>query len=312
MASNTETLRGHRIRIGGFTLANYWLFLLPTMIFFLGYQLYPILRVLWISFTDYRYLRGEPPRWIALQNYIDALQDPMVYEGLLRALKFTTLFLPGVLIIPLILAVLIDRVQQPALARFYRMVLLIPAAIPSALIFVLWKWMYDFQIGPINIFLVEVLHIFTPQTAPQWLGGSELTIFAIVIMEIWWGLGFHTVFFLAGLAAIPKDLYEAARVDGANEWNVFWNITLPQIRPIIAILVVLRFGSAMAVIDEFLILGGFNRATTTYTWTVYMYDISFKLGDWNQGRAAAIGWIGAILMLIVVVLMLRVFRSQER
>ena len=288
-----------------------WLFLLPTLIFFIAYQIYPILRVFWISLTDYRYLSQDPAQWVGLQNYADALADPVMYDGLLRAIKFTALFLPGIIIVPLFLAVMIDRVKQPALATFYRVVLLIPAAIPSALIFVLWKWMYDFQIGPINSLLINGLGLFTPQTAPQWLGGTELTIVAVAIMEVWWGLGFHTMFFLAGLAGIPKDMYEAARVDGANEWDLFWNIILPQLKPIMAVLLVLRFGTGMAVIEEFIIMGGFNRTSSTYTWTIYMYDLSFKLGQWPQGRAAAIGWIGAILMLGVVGVMLWAFRSKE-
>ena len=120
-------------------------------------------------------------------------------------------------------------------------------------------------------------------------------------MEVWWGLGYHTIFFLAGLAAIPKDLPDAARIDGANEWQVFWHVTRPQLAPIMMILVVLRFGTAMAVIDEYLIFGGFNRASPTYTWTIFMYDQAFKLGLWRQGYAAAIGMIGAVAMMCVMV-----------
>ncbi len=139
------------------------------------------------------------------------------------------------------------------------------------------------------------------QNAPQWLGGTPLTLPSIAIMEVWWGLGYHTIFFLAGLAAIPKDLPEAARIDGANEWQVFWHVTRPQLAPIMMILVVLRFGTAMAVIDEYLIFGGFNRASPTYTWTIFMYDQAFKLGLWRQGYAAAIGMIGAVAMMCVMV-----------
>jgi len=183
--------------------------------------------------------------------------------------------------------------------------------IPGAMIFVLWKWMYNFQIGPINYILVHVLNLFTEQTAPQWLGGTALTLPAVAAFEVWWGLGYHTMFFLAGLAAIPKDLNEAARIDGANEWNLFWHITIPRLLPILSILVVLRFGSAMAVIEEYLIFGGFNRASPTYTWTVYMYDLAFRIGDWLQGYTAAIGWIGAASMMVVVGGLLYLFRSRD-
>jgi multiple sugar transport system permease protein len=287
-----------------------WWFLVPTLIFFVGYQAYPIFRVLWISFTDFEYLSNEPAQWVWFENYIAAFNDPLMWRSLWRAALFTIMFLPGTIILPLLLAILVDRVTNPRLATFYRVVLLIPAVIPSTLVFVLWKWMYNYQVGPINHFLVDVLGLFTLQNAPQWLGGTPLTLPAVAIMEWWWGLGYHTIFFLAGLAAIPKELPEAARIDGANEWQVFWHVIRPRLAPIMMILVVLRFGTAMAVIDEYLIFGGFNRASPTYTWTIFMYDQAFKLGLWRQGFAAAIGMIGAIGMMFVMVLLLRIFRPK--
>jgi multiple sugar transport system permease protein len=287
-----------------------WLFLLPAVAFFVGYQVYPIFRVLWISFTDYQFLTNEPANWIWFENYKNALCDPLMWTSLGRAALFTIMFLPGTIILPLLLAILVDRVNNPYLATLYRVILLIPAVIPSTLVFVLWKWMYNFQSGPINHFLVDILGLFTLHNAPQWLGGTPLTLPAIAVMEWWWGLGYHTIFFLAGLAAIPKELPEAARIDGANEWQVFWHVIRPRLAPIMMILVVLRFGTAMAVIDEYLIFGGFNRGTPTYTWTIFMYDQAFKLGLWRQGFAAAIGMIGAIAMMFVMVILLRIFRPK--
>jgi len=287
-----------------------WWFLLPAVLFFVGYQAYPIFRVLWISFTDYQYLSSEPAHFVGFNNYITALNDPLMWSSLWRAAQFTIMFLPGTIILPLLLAILVDKVNNPRLATFYRVVLLIPAVIPSTLVFVLWKWMYNYQVGPINHMLVDVFGLFTLQNAPQWLGGTSLTLPAIAIMEVWWGLGYHTIFFLAGLAAIPKDLPEAARIDGASEWSIFWHITRPALAPIMMILVVLRFGTAMAVIDEYLIFGGFNRDSPTYTWTMFMYDQAFKLGLWRQGFAAAIGMIGAVAMMIVMIFLIRIFRPK--
>jgi ABC-type sugar transport system permease subunit len=290
--------------------ASAWVFLVPALAFFALYQVYPIVRVLWISFTDYQFLSDRPANWVWLKNYADAVQDPLMWSSLGRAALFTIMFLPGTIILPLYLAILVDRVSSPRLATFYRVSLLIPAVIPSTLIFVLWKWMYNYQAGPINHFLVDTTGLFTIQNAPQWLGGTPLTLPSIAIMEVWWGLGYHTMFFLAGLAAIPKDLPDAARIDGATEWQVFWHVTRPRLAPIMMILVVLRFGTAMAVIDEYLIFGGFNRASPTYTWTVFMYDQAFKTGLWRQGYAAAIGMIGAVAMMFVMVLLLRTFRPK--
>lgn len=288
-----------------------WVYLLPALFFFLAYMLYPLIQVFYISFTNYRYLSNEPVQFTGLQNFSNALTDPIFLEGLWRAFLFTLIFLPGVIFIPLFVAILVDRVENTRLSTIYRVILLIPIAIPGPMIFVLWRWLYDFQIGPINVILVEHLYLFDPRNAPQWVGDSPLSLPAIALMEWWWGLGYHTMFFLAGLAAIPKDFFEAARVDGANEWQMFWHVTLPRLRPIFVILVVLRFGTSMAVIDEFLIMGGLNRALPTYTWTVYMWHLGFQLGDWFQGYAAAIGWLGAAAMLIIVAVLFYVFRDQD-
>jgi multiple sugar transport system permease protein len=287
-----------------------WLFLLPALVFFVGYQVWPIFRVLWLSFTDFQFLTDKPAHWVWFDNYAQALSDPLLWASLGRAALFTVMFLPGTIVLPLLLAILIDRVTNPLLATTYRLILLIPAVIPSTLIFLLWKWMYNYQAGPINHLLVDTLGWFSLQNAPQWLGGTHLTLPAIAVMEVWWGLGYHTIFFLAGLAAIPRDLPDAARIDGAGEWQVFWHVIRPQLAPIMMILVVLRFGTAMAVIDEYLIFGGFNRASPTYTWTIFMYDQAFKTGLWRQGYAAAIGMIGATAMMAVMVVLLRIFRPR--
>jgi multiple sugar transport system permease protein len=287
-----------------------WLFLVPALAFFIGYQVWPIARVLWLSFTNFQFLSDKPSQWVWFDNYAQAFQDPLMWVSLGRAALFTIMFLPGTIILPLLLAIFVDRVANQRLATLYRVILLIPAVIPSTLIFVLWKWMYNYQSGPINHLLVNVLGLFTVQNAPQWLGGTPLTLPAIAIMEVWWGLGYHTIFFIAGLAAIPKDMPDAARIDGANEWQVFWHVTRPQLAPIMMILVVLRFGSAMAVIEEYLIFGGFNRASPTYTWTIFMYDQAFKTGLWRQGYAAAIGMIGAIAMMIVMAGLIWIFRPK--
>lgn len=288
-----------------------WIYLLPAAFFFFLYMAYPIIRSMWMSFTNFQYLSNEPAVFVGLKNYIDVLKDPVFLTGLRRSAVFTAWFLPGVIFIPLFVAILVDRVKQPRLATLYRLILLVPAVIPAAMIFVLWRWLYDFEIGPINVILRDHLGLFNSFNAPQWVGNSPLAIPAVAFVEIWWGLGYHTMFFLAGLAAIPKELFEAAKVDGANEWQLFWHVTLPRLQPIMWILVILRFGSAMAVIDDFIIMGGFNRALPTYTWTVYMWHLGFQIGTWPQGYASAVGWLGAVAMLIVVAILMRIFRNRD-
>jgi ABC-type sugar transport system permease subunit len=288
-----------------------WPYLIPILIFFIGWQIYPIFLALKVSFTDEQFLSGQAAHWIGFQNYTTVLRDHLFWLGLGRAAIFTALFVPGMIMIPMVLAVMIDKVGSNRIATLYRLVLLIPAMIPAPLIFLLWRWMYDLRIGPINYLLVDVLHLYTIQTQPQWLGDPHIAFFYLDIMEWWWGLGYHTMFFLAGLATVPRDLFDAARLDGANEWRLFWGITVPRLLPVILVLAVLRFGSAMAVIDEYLIMGAFDRTRPTYTWTVYMWDQAFGGGMQPRGYAAAIGWLGAIAMLIVVIGMFYLFRSRD-
>ena len=295
-------------------LGRTWPYLIPALFFFVGWQLWPIARALWISFTDFSFLIDDSPEsahWVWFHNYVEAVQDPIVREGLIRAAIFTAIFLPGMIFLPMIIAVLVDRVQSTGLASTYRLILLIPAMIPGPLIFILWGWMYSNGIGPINYFLVDVFHIYDVTNQPTWLGDTNLTFLSLALMEWWWGLGFHTMFYLAGLSTIPKELYESARVDGASEWRIFWKITFARLRPIMLVLVVLRFGTAFALIDEYILLGGFNRERPTYTWTVYMWDTAFQVGDQNRGYAAAVGWLGTLGMLAVVIWLFYLFRNRD-
>jgi ABC-type sugar transport system permease subunit len=287
-------------------------YLLPAIVFFVGWQILPIYEALRISFTNDNFLDQVPGKWIGLQNYRDVLNDGLFWRGVLRAFIFTSIFVPGMILIPMVVAVLIDRVTNGKIATTYRLILLIPSMIPAPLIFVLWGWMYHNYIGPINYLLVDVFHFYDVRTQPQWLADDHMVFGSIAVMEWWWGLGYHTMFFLAGLATISKDIFDAARVDGAGEWRMFWGITFFRLLPIILVLAVIRFGSAMAVIDEYLILGGgFNREKPTYTWTVYMYDTAFRGGFQPRGYAAAIGWVGAFFMLVVVLGLFYLFRSRD-
>src|SRR5260221_3171537 len=123
--------------LGFITHRRNWLYLLPAIIFFVGYQVYPIIRVFWMSFTDYHYLRQDPAKFVGFQNYINAFGDQLMYQGLLRAATFTLIFLPGTIFVPLFVAILVDRVKSARIAATYRLILLVPAVIPGPMIFVL-------------------------------------------------------------------------------------------------------------------------------------------------------------------------------
>ncbi|MEZ4498695.1 MAG: sugar ABC transporter permease [Thermomicrobiales bacterium] len=304
-SSNSGWWRSARDFVGSYP------YLIPVLFFFIGWQLWPILASLYLSFTDDRFLDNQPANFIGLDNYRTALNQGLFWHGIKRALIFTAIFIPGMIFIPMIAAILVDRVKNNRVATVYRIILLIPSMNPAPLSLVLWEWMYDNYIGPINYFLVDRLGWFDLANAPLWLEDNVLIYFSIAFMEWWWGLGYHTMFFLAGLASIPKDLPDAARVDGAGVWRMFWGVTVWRLLPIILVLTVVRFGSAMAVITEYIIMQGFDRNSSTYTWTMYMYDEAFRTGQQFRGYAAAIGWLGAGFMLVVVAFLFYIFRSRD-
>ena len=221
------------------------------------------------------------------------------------------MFLPGTIFFPLLLAILVDRVATRRLATVYRVILLIPAVIPGTLIFVLWKWIYNLSDRPDQPLPRSTSSASSHLQPAAMAGRHGADLPSLAIMEVWWGLGYHTIFFLAGLAAIPKDLLRG----GAH-----------RRRQRVADLLACHPPAAGADHDgpgraplrhghggdrRILIFGGFNRDSPTYTWTIYMYDQAFKIGDWRQGYAAAIGMIGAVAMLVVVVWLFCIFRSRD-
>ena len=137
MASATypSTVTRHGLqRLGDLRGGSNWVYLIPALIFFVGYQVYPLLQVAYISFTDYHFLRHDPVQFTGFLNYANAFSDPLVLEGLKRAAAFTAIFLPGVIFIPLFVAILVERVTVPWLATVYLLILLIPAVIPGPMI----------------------------------------------------------------------------------------------------------------------------------------------------------------------------------
>jgi multiple sugar transport system permease protein len=281
-------------------------FVAPAVLFFGVYTLYPVLRALYLSFTHYQFASSEPPVFVGLQNYVTALQDPLVIGGLGRALWFTALFYPGAIILPLGVALLLDRVQHPAASGAYRVLLYIPAIIPSPLIFALWRWMYAPSTGLLNFLVVDTLHIVS--TRPLWVADPQWAMPSIAIMEWWWGLGQMAVFFLVGLNTISRDLYEAARIDGAGELQLIRYITLPLLRPTILTWVVLKI-TVFAVVVEMLVFGG--TGDTLMTWARYAWENAFVYGLLNVSYGATVGWIGAIVMCVLALVAHRLLRGES-
>ena len=230
------------------------LFILPLLGFLVVWQAYPILKVFELSFTDYHYLTDTGNTWIGFTNYANALQDSDVWQGFKIALEFTLIFLPGAFILPLVLALLLNKVRDQWLAGLYRVLLYLPALIPGPMIFIMWGWIYNPTLGLLNYFIINVLHISSYGNPPLWLGSDFWYVPSLAFMEWWWGIGYHTIFIMIGLAGISSEVYEAARLDGCSEIQVAWRICVPLVKPMLLILLVLRTGSAFGLMVEYLVL----------------------------------------------------------
>lgn len=273
-----------------------YLFVAPALILFGVYYAYAIVRALWMSFTDFRFLQQETTTFVGLKNYAMALGDEMVVGGLVRAAYFTVLYFPGVILVPLVIALVLDRIRSSNLSALYRTLLYIPATIPGALVFRMWSYIYRPSYGLLNTLLVDTLHIFAER--PQWLVQSNLVFPPLALMHWWWSIGSMTIFYLVALANISQEMYEAARLDGASEWSVIRYITLPMMRRTMLVWSLLNI-SIFSVAAEFMIMyGEFAAPRSASTWALYSLEL-LSMGRMPLGYATAIGWIGAIVMVLV-------------
>lgn len=295
-----------KTRVKGDYLVAY-AFISPLLFLFLMYHVYPILRSVWLSFTNFRYLLPQDTHFVGLANYSEALQSPYVLHGFLRGIEYMVIYVPLAMLLSLIVALLLDRISHRVLAGAYRTIYYLPVVMPGAVVYVLWKWMYIPSFGLVNYVLVDELHLFM-NARPQWLGSPDWALPAVAFMEVWRYLGYNVLLLLVGLGSINHELYEAARMDGASELQVMWHITLPLLKPIFLVMMVLKM-NVFAVVEPMLIAPGVGQSTWTWGW--YAYDQAFLEGNLRMGYASAIGYLGAIVMSVFVYFQYRLFRHDR-
>ena len=275
-------------------------FISPWIVGFLVFTLGPMLASLYFSFTDYNII--DPPTWTGIDNYQKALfGDPLFWHSLQRTLYFAALALPLGLIFGFMMAVLLN--QDIPGVNVWRTIYFLPSVIAGVAVALLWTRIFNPRVGILNPFLQNVLGIDNP---PGWLQDPDWAIPALVIMSLW-GVGGSMIIYLAGLQGIPTTLYEAAKIDGANNRQRFWNVTLPLMTPVIFYNLVIGLIGAFQYFTEVYVAtsgeGGPVRSTLVYN--LYLYQNAFKFFD--MGYASALAWILFLLVLLVTLL---VFRSS--
>ena len=268
---------------------------LPSGLCLLLILAWPVLYAGWLSIHDVslRQLRtGELP-FAGLENYARLFSDEIFWLTLRNTVVFVGVSVAFEVVIALAVALIIDD-DRVGLSRVTRVLLLVPWGVPPVVNGLLWAFIFNTQYGYLNRALLVFGLIHEPV---NWLGHPQLAMGAVIIAYVWRTTPFNILLYHAGLRGIPRDYYEAAEVDGASGWRKLWHITLPLLRPIIAVSLILRTTFGFMVFDEIFAItqGGPGNATWTASW--YTYRAAFQ-PPFNVGLGAASAWVMALLLAV--------------
>lgn len=274
-------------------------YLLPTLIGFFVFILGPVVASFLLGFTSWDLL--TPPKWIGLENYRNMLFEmPLFWQMLRNTFYYTVLFVPASVILPLIVAVVMN--QQLRGITFYRSVYFLPVVTSTVAVALVWQWLYNPEFGPLN-YLLKLIDI----KGPAWLTSPQWAMPALVIMSVWQVIGYNMVIYLAGLQGIPEEFYEAAALDGATRLRQFFHITVPLISPTTFFVLIISVINALQVFEQTYILTQGGPAYATLTIAYYIYQQAFQW--FHMGFGAALAYVLFVIILIVTLIQ---FRVQKR
>lgn len=270
-----------------------YLFILPTYVGFLIFILYPLVESMRISFQEFSLLRGST--YIGLENYAQMFADARLRIAYINTVIFTlfaVFFNAG---IGLLLAVMLNRRLPVLMRNLYRSIFFFPVLIAHTYIAVIWRFLYQQDTGVINYYL----GLFGVEPIP-WLSNTHWAMAAIIILDVWKNTGFAMLVFLAGLQSIPNEYYEAAQLDGANERQLFFRITIPLLSPTIFFILVIFMIGALQVFDTIIVLTAGGPGDATRSVVLYVYEIAFR--TFNMGYAAAVSMTLFAIILVLTAL----------
>jgi multiple sugar transport system permease protein len=277
-----------------------YLFILPTVVLVLALVAYPFCYAIYLSMT--RKYVGVPPVFVGFDNYVKITFDGFFQRAVVNSFIFTFGSVGVKLVLGMLMAlVLTSRIR---FRSFWTGVLLIPWVAPTVVSALNFLWIFDYSLGVLNYLLVKVFHLL-PQGV-GWLSEPGTAMASVIGVNIWRGFPFFGISFLAGLRAIPGELYEAAAVDGAGPWRRFVSISLPSLRPVVAfVTVMLVIGGFNVFISVFLITNG-GPLDETQVLLTYMYRQAFTFLDFGYG--SAISFTLTLIVAVLSLVQLRLFR----
>ncbi|HEY7040877.1 MAG TPA: sugar ABC transporter permease [Methylomirabilota bacterium] len=275
-------------------------FLAPGLLLFAVYRLYPLLEGLRLSFTNARL--GRPTQqWVGLANYTRLAEDDRFGVSLWNTAFYTVASTLPILAVPLVLALALNRGRLRGLLRS---VFFFPFTLSVVTVGLAWLWLLDPVVGPFNYYLRSI-----GVPARSWLADPHTAMWAIIATTVWWVTGYYLVIYLAGLQDIPRDLYEAAALDGASAWRAFWAITLPLLRPVLLFVVVTHVIGSFQLFGQVFVLTSGGPGDSTRTVVQHLYETAFQ-NFFQFGAASAMAWVLFAVILAFSVLQFRLLRGH--
>ena len=284
-----------------------WLFLSPYLVLFVGFVIAPAIYGFWISLHDYDYtLPGKP--FVGAENYQKLLSpDSVTFAPFWQSMKATGIFtlssVPLLLVLPLAVALLMNSRFRGR--NLFRSLYFAPYVLGVAVVAVLWRFLLDANIGLVN----QVLGSVGLPDDIAWLTSTPAAWVALVSVTVWWTLGFNSVIYLAGLQDIPAELYEAAKVDGANAWQRFWAVTIPGMRPVLSFVTMVTIIASANMFGQSYLMTRGGPGTETRTAIYFIADTGLR--SFQMGDAAAMSYVLTLVLMLLSVGVFMLFREKD-
>ncbi|WP_320782765.1 sugar ABC transporter permease [Streptomyces sp. CRN 30] len=291
-APSTPVRRRQGLQHGGWFVA-------PFLTLFALFVIWPLLRGVYLSLTDAN-ISGEGARFVGLDNYREALKDPLMWDALGHSAYFTLLVVPCITVLAFLLAMLAHHIERGK--WLWRLCFFMPFLLPSTVAGNLWQWLFNPGTGMIN-------HVFGIDT--PWLSDTSYALLAVVVCTLWWTVGFSFLLYLAALQGIPAHLYEAAELDGANAWHRMVRITLPLLRNITGLVVALQILASLQVFDQAVVMFDFTPGPEESTRTFVQFTLEEGFTSYRVGYASAISIIFFVLIAAVALARMWLLRNRE-
>jgi multiple sugar transport system permease protein len=277
-----------------------YLYLIPFLVFFGTFVVYPIVRGLQISFMSWDVV--NPARYVGLQNYRQLLSDDRLFMTCLKnTVYFVCMFVPLGVVVPMLLA---EALFEPLAGRtLFRSSFALPIMVSVSATALVWSWFLNPLFGLLNHYLRLV-----GLPTQNWLSQAPNAMKAIVLTTLWWSAGWNMILFLAGRQEIPEHLYEAARIDGAGTWALFRHITIPGLMPTTLFVLVTTIIGSFQVFGQVLVMTGGGPGDATRTVSMFIYSNAFLF--FKMGYASAAAWLLFLMVGVFTILQFRLLRTR--